>query len=445
MLEYTVVAASANSCEIHYDVTRLTTLSEYLGKPIDEAALRELLSQVKNMLDVCMSMRLPLKNAVLDINQVYYDSWTRTLRFIYLPLQGIAPDAKKTQAFFEKLAARTRPADEGAARMLAEYRAWLRGGRSFDPVAVSACLGDMCSGSSSEVSVGASSSSPQHVFSQQRGLHPDNLAGRMIRDRPKSAAVSGNAQGPCNAERPGGNGTTVLDDRDALGGNASGRRRPLDGVHGKHAYAPKETGVLNALDWKALSEGECLQLFVEEAFESRSEGESPQPIRASPVPEHPDCTTVLADCVEPPASASVSMPKPDATSKPASELKSAVESEPEPELGSVPAPASPAAKTRFFLTRKKTGERVELAGKRFVVGKSMYSSFQVRDTVTVSRSHALFCCDGDACRMEDDGSKNGTFVNGERLVAHASRCLADGDVVRMSDEDFVFEIERADA
>ena len=95
------------------------------------------------------------------------------------------------------------------------------------------------------------------------------------------------------------------------------------------------------------------------------------------------------------------------------------------------------------MTRLRTGETFEVRGRRFVVGKSKHSSFQVRDTTTVSRSHAIFSVQGDVCTITDDDSRNGTFVNGQRLEAGETMELEDGDTVRMSDVDFVFEVEPA--
>ena len=69
------------------------------------------------------------------------------------------------------------------------------------------------------------------------------------------------------------------------------------------------------------------------------------------------------------------------------------------------------------------------------------SSFQVRNTTTVSRSHAIFCVRDGVCTVMDDSSRNGTFVNGERLEPGVAMELEDGDTVRMSDVDFVFEVD----
>lgn len=102
-----------------------------------------------------------------------------------------------------------------------------------------------------------------------------------------------------------------------------------------------------------------------------------------------------------------------------------------------------APRRRYFLTRLSTKERFEVRGRRFVVGKSKYSSYQVRNTTTVSRSHALFFCSDEGCSVEDDGSRNGTYLNGERIYQGKRYALEDDDRIRMSDETFVFEVLEA--
>jgi len=56
---------------------------------------------------------------------------------------------------------------------------------------------------------------------------------------------------------------------------------------------------------------------------------------------------------------------------------------------------------------------------------------------TVSRRHACITIDGDRVFVEDLGSKNGTYVNDERL-ASASREVADGDRIRIGSLLFTF-------
>ena len=116
---------------------------------------------------------------------------------------------------------------------------------------------------------------------------------------------------------------------------------------------------------------------------------------------------------------------------------------PAPEVAPASAPVAQPVRNRFFMTRLRTGESFEIRGRRFVVGKSKHSSFQVRDTTTVSRSHAIFTVENGTCTITDDDSRNGTYVNGIRLESGVPMELVDGDTVRMSDVDFVFEVEPA--
>lgn len=95
--------------------------------------------------------------------------------------------------------------------------------------------------------------------------------------------------------------------------------------------------------------------------------------------------------------------------------------------------------TAFWLIHERTGEKIKISSSHFVVGKSKYSSYQVRGTTTVSRSHAIFTCDGNSCWIEDDKSTNGTFVNAKPLAPEQKVKLHDGDSIRMSDEKFTLQ------
>ncbi len=139
-------------------------------------------------------------------------------------------------------------------------------------------------------------------------------------------------------------------------------------------------------------------------------------------------------------------PAPAPKTEPAHAAKHTAAPAPKPASAQQDAPATamPAPRRmRFYLTRIATGERFEVRGRRFVVGKSKHSSFMVRGTTTVSRSHAIFVTGPDTCTIEDDNSRNGTFVNNERLDPGFPVELVDGDTVRLSDENFAFEVEPA--
>jgi FHA domain len=70
------------------------------------------------------------------------------------------------------------------------------------------------------------------------------------------------------------------------------------------------------------------------------------------------------------------------------------------------------------------------AGPRLTVGRDPASDVALPWDERVSRTHAILERLGHAWTLADDGlSRNGTFVNGERLTGR--RRLVDGDVVRL--------------
>lgn len=105
---------------------------------------------------------------------------------------------------------------------------------------------------------------------------------------------------------------------------------------------------------------------------------------------------------------------------------------------STPEPITPP--DRYRLVHTRTGNATDITGNGFSVGKSKRADFQVRNTTTVSRIHALFSCTEDACSLKDNQSLNGTFVNERRLSPNEEVSLSSGDVIRMSDEEFSFEV-----
>ncbi|MEL6277144.1 MAG: FHA domain-containing protein, partial [Bacteroidota bacterium] len=67
--------------------------------------------------------------------------------------------------------------------------------------------------------------------------------------------------------------------------------------------------------------------------------------------------------------------------------------------------------------------------KTLKVGRDPNADIQVKDkSFSVSRVHALLHVQqGKNCLIEDNGSRNGTFVNGIRLKAGEKKMLQDGD------------------
>ncbi len=83
-----------------------------------------------------------------------------------------------------------------------------------------------------------------------------------------------------------------------------------------------------------------------------------------------------------------------------------------------------------------SGERIELADARNVIGRLADCRIIISDGNT-SRHHAEIHRSGSGFVINDLGSTNGTFVNGERLAA--DRRLTDGDIITVGTVSLRFE------
>jgi len=74
------------------------------------------------------------------------------------------------------------------------------------------------------------------------------------------------------------------------------------------------------------------------------------------------------------------------------------------------------------------GEMHQLIGNEVIIGRAGRASILLRDD-GVSRSHVRVRRNGDALTIEDMGSRNGTFLNGNRITAPT--LLRDGDKIHL--------------
>jgi pSer/pThr/pTyr-binding forkhead associated (FHA) protein len=88
-------------------------------------------------------------------------------------------------------------------------------------------------------------------------------------------------------------------------------------------------------------------------------------------------------------------------------------------------------------TTLRTGERYPLDAQALTVGRSGGNDLELRDDQFASAQHARIEPRGADVWVEDDGSTNGTFVNGRRI--DAPQRLAPGDVVRIGETELRYE------
>lgn len=86
--------------------------------------------------------------------------------------------------------------------------------------------------------------------------------------------------------------------------------------------------------------------------------------------------------------------------------------------------------TLIFLNGSRRGSEVRLSGRTLRIGRGdgMDLVIPTGDARFVSRHHATLSASGEDWLLQDEGSTNGTFVNGRRVQRHV---LGNGDVVRL--------------
>ena len=86
---------------------------------------------------------------------------------------------------------------------------------------------------------------------------------------------------------------------------------------------------------------------------------------------------------------------------------------------------------------------ITLGGERVTVGKASTNLVSLKHDSTVSRVHAVLENLGFAWSIRDVGSRNGTYLNGEKISAE--RVLRSGDELRIGKSRLVFwEVKDAD-
>ena len=91
------------------------------------------------------------------------------------------------------------------------------------------------------------------------------------------------------------------------------------------------------------------------------------------------------------------------------------------------------------LTRRSTGVTVNIDKPVFRIGKERDRvDFCITENRTVSRLHATIYTRSGSCFIEDNNSTNRTYINGTPVIPDRERKLKNGDVLKLSNEEFDF-------
>lgn len=112
----------------------------------------------------------------------------------------------------------------------------------------------------------------------------------------------------------------------------------------------------------------------------------------------------------------------------------------EPGIDEIPPNEPPVGNA--YIIRKSTGEKIEITGTNFIVGKSPeYAKYVIRNNRAISRVHATFIIRNGTYYIADNDSKNGTFVNGQKIDFENMAELCDGDTIQLANEKFKFAVK----
>ena len=90
-----------------------------------------------------------------------------------------------------------------------------------------------------------------------------------------------------------------------------------------------------------------------------------------------------------------------------------------------------------ILKNLSTGDVYEVTSNPFTIGKSQTCSLVIADKV-VSRHHAEVVQYGDKYFIKDLSSTNGTFINGNKLMADTDVELKDGQEIIFANKKFIY-------
>lgn len=96
---------------------------------------------------------------------------------------------------------------------------------------------------------------------------------------------------------------------------------------------------------------------------------------------------------------------------------------------------------RPYLVRLRTGERVDVTGSEFRIGRKKSAvDYCIDNNKTVSSTHAKIVSHSGEFFVVDLNSSNYTYVNGRMIASNEEVILADGTKLCFSDEDFEFHL-----
>ncbi|SDB39995.1 Trypsin-like peptidase domain-containing protein [Pseudobutyrivibrio sp. YE44] len=93
------------------------------------------------------------------------------------------------------------------------------------------------------------------------------------------------------------------------------------------------------------------------------------------------------------------------------------------------------------LIRKRTEEVIEITKSDFVLGKDQNNAdYYIDNNRAISRQHAIISAGRNGAYIKDCDSTNGTWINGTKLESGRLVLLNSGDIIKLSNEEFEYQV-----
>ena len=92
----------------------------------------------------------------------------------------------------------------------------------------------------------------------------------------------------------------------------------------------------------------------------------------------------------------------------------------------------------YRLIVEETGEIYEITEHLTTIGRSQHNTITLSDAQYISKHHAEILFENGICYLTDVGSKNGTYINNEKIKVGSSIRLERSDVIKLADKKFIF-------
>ncbi len=307
------VAGYQAACGVDFDVTRMVPLGVYLRGQLDGKRVLDLMMQLRALIKVCIERRLPLKNLVLDDARAFFDPWTASVRFAFLPFAHIAPNAAQTRSYLAAFGMKIHPADDRARELVARYQGYFEQNVGLDPMGLERYLGSLALDAlgSERARAAAAGEAEEDEAASDR---PTGDVGNPAAPAPAEAPAPAPAAAPASPGAPSGMAEGTASAAGAAGEPASSRpvpqaasapchAAPHEGLEARRVTLPEE-GIPGALHTKTSEQAARAQEMAERTRAKVAELQARgtvvlDDLAAAPLDESeedaPQGTTVLGD------------------------------------------------------------------------------------------------------------------------------------------------------